>query len=132
PRQARGHAGPLLTQSAHGHAAKPVCRRIDHMIASTLLSPEAKLILHALESSPDIATASTLLQDPEFDWDCLVNLAQKEKATTSLSNMLRRVPADVMPQERAAQISRLSAVTQFRMLHLEQLLAGALETLSDR
>lgn len=101
------------------------------MIASTLLSPEAKLILHSMESEPDAATVTALLQDPELDWDCLVNLAQKEKAITSLSNMLRRIPDDAMPSGRGAQIARLSAVTQFRMLHLEQLLAGALETLSD-
>lgn len=102
------------------------------MIPTTLLSPEARLLLHSMEPAPDMATVSALLQDPQFDWDCLVNLAQKEKATTSLSNMLRRVPRDAMPPERAAQVSRLSAVTQFRMLHLEQLLAGALETLADR
>src|SRR5690606_1399572 len=100
-RQARGNAGSLLTRPTR---CTPARRRPEDMIPTTLLSPEARLLLHSMEPAPDMATVSALLQDPQFDWDCLVNLAQKEKATTSLSNMLRRVPRDAMPPERAAQV----------------------------
>ena len=96
---------------------------------SPLLSPEARLLVLALRPDSSAELQATLA-DPGLDWSRLVWLAEKEKATTVLWQALRRLPAGQVAPDRAAHLSRLARVSEFRMLHLEHLLGGVLDVLT--
>jgi hypothetical protein len=95
-----------------------------------LLSPEARLLLLTINPAREASDFRALLGDEAFDWNRLVILAEKEKAVPALWHVLRELPDDLVPADRRDQLSKLTAVSEFRMLHLQRLLAGALDTLA--
>lgn len=97
-----------------------------------LLSPEARILLLSISPDPDLDAVESALEEPSFDWTRLMWLAGKEKATATLWQMLRALPEDESRSEAIAQLGRMSRVSEFRMMRLEQLLAGALDTLAAR
>lgn len=101
------------------------------MLNSQLLCPEARVLLLLVQPARFTDDFRVLLSHPDFDWNRLVFLAQKEKAISALWQALRVLPDGLVPAERSDQLSKLASVTDFRMLHLQRLLAGALDTLRD-
>ncbi len=104
-----------------------------------LLSPEARVLLHAIESTRDPAAVAAAVREPSFDWERLLALAEREKATVALWDMLRSLPEDddpgsgplqgSIPGDARSRVAGLARYTQFRMLRLEQLLLKVLDTL---
>ncbi|MEX1184577.1 MAG: nucleotidyltransferase family protein [Gemmatimonadota bacterium] len=99
-----------------------------------LLSPEARVLLLALARTPDADAIATATGAPAFDWNRLMYLAEREKATAAVHGMLRAVHAagpGASPAFAAAvhQLGRMARVSEFRMLRLEQLLADVLDIL---
>jgi len=105
-----------------------------------LLSPEARLLLHAIDPSRDPAAVAAVVREPEFDWERLVALAEREKATVALWELLRGLAvgagpesgseAGVVPEQASSWIAGVARYTQFRMLRMEQLLTKVLDTLA--
>src|SRR5262245_42071732 len=95
----------------------PVHSRITDMIRD-LLPPEARLLLLSARPQFPLPELATTARDPALDWNRLVWLAQNERATAILWNALQGVQDAAVPAERAAQLSRLARVSEFRMQYL--------------
>src|SRR5688572_14687021 len=102
-----------------------------------LLSPEARVLLLTIGNDPDLDAIASTIRAPGFDWNRFMWLVQKEKAATAVRDALRGLlengrsqSVDAMTVAAVHQLGRMAQVTEFRMLHLEQLLAGALDTLA--
>ncbi len=85
-------------------------------LADSLLSPEARLLLLALDRGEDKSRLKSQADDPSLDWNRLVMLAQREKATAQVWKTLAPV-ASTVPEERQRQLGMLTAVNEFRMRH---------------
>lgn len=94
----------------------------------SLLSPEARLLILALDRTGDAARLSREVNDPSLDWNRLVMLAEREKATSQLWKALAPV-VDAVPAERQRQLGMLSAVTEFRMRHHQSRLLEVVQLL---
>jgi hypothetical protein len=95
-----------------------------------LLSPESRVLLLAVARQPDATAIRSAIEDPAFSWGRLIWLAQKEKATNSVSVALRSLSEDLCPKEPLTRLNQIVRVTEFRMVRLEQLLSGALDALA--
>lgn len=95
-----------------------------------LLSAEARVLLLAIGGRGADGAMAAAVQNPALDWSRLIWLAEREKATIAVRDALRGLDDGVVPNTALLQVERLARVTEFRMLRLEQLLAGALDTLS--
>jgi hypothetical protein len=98
--------------------------------AKSLLTAESELLLLAIAPEPGDDALRVAIQRPDLDWDRLIWLAEKEKATAVLWNALRRVVEAGIPPDRSLQLSRLAAISDFRMLHYQRRLGEALAILS--
>lgn len=97
-----------------------------------LLCPEARVLLAAIQPDLDPEDVTAALQDPSLDWDALLTLARREKAIGALAELVDRAPEGSVPPAARAQLTALVRAMQFRMLRLQQLLIGALDTLAER
>jgi hypothetical protein len=96
-----------------------------------LLCPEARVLLAAIQPDLDPAAVAAALRDPSLDWDALFALARREKAIGALAELADRAPEGSVPPAARAQLGALVRAMQFRMLRLQQLLIGALDTLAE-
>lgn len=94
-----------------------------------LLSREARLLLLATDDVPSPERILAFLRDPDLDWNRLVALAEREKATAILWSVLQP-HRDAIPPLRARQMEMLSSVSDFRMLHHEGQLATVVDLLN--
>ncbi|HEX7089122.1 MAG TPA: nucleotidyltransferase family protein [Longimicrobiales bacterium] len=97
-----------------------------------LLCPEARVLLAAIQPALDPAAVTAALREPSLDWDALFTLARREKAIGALAELVDRAPEGCVPPRARAQLAALVRAMQFRMLRLQQLLIGALDTLAER
>jgi hypothetical protein len=95
-----------------------------------LLSAEARLLLLAAEAAPSANRVIEGLRDQDLDWNRLVALAEREKATAVLWSLIRSYGDDV-PAARVRQLGMLASVSDFRMRHHEKLLGKVLDTLNE-
>ncbi|MQA90960.1 MAG: hypothetical protein GEU90_12095 [Gemmatimonas sp.] len=96
-----------------------------------LLSPEASVLLLALNPGGR-AKLDSAVEDPRLDWGRLFWLAEREKATPVLWSALRELPPRRVPAEASRRMEQLAAISDFRMLRLEQLLIEALSILAEQ
>ena len=96
-----------------------------------LLCPEARVLLAAIQPDLDLEDVTAALQDPSLDWDALFALAQREKAIGALAELVERAAEGSVPPAARARLAGLVRAMQFRMLRLQQLLIGALDTLAE-
>ena len=99
---------------------------------TAVLSAEARTLLLSIVDDTDTDRLAAAVQEPDLDWNRLTWLAEREKATTRLWAVLTSLPPGIAPKAEVARLGRLAKVTEFRMLRLEQLLAGAIDTLDKQ
>ena len=95
-----------------------------------MLTPEAELLLRVIGCDAGDDGLRQLMERPGFDWNRLIWLAEREKATSVVWGALRTVDGAAVPPERGRQLARLASISDFRMLHHRDRLAEALEELA--
>src|SRR5690606_34273289 len=95
-----------------------------------LVTPEARLLLMLAGERAEPAVVASAIAADGFDWNRLLWLAEREKATAALWPALRALPPGTVPEPALAQVGRMARVTEFRMMRLEHLLGRALATLA--
>lgn len=94
------------------------------------LSPEIRLLLHALREPADDEALPELL-DGTIDWPTAVTLAERERALPALWNRLEGLPEQYLPAPIATRVRQLAFVSQFRMGLLQRRLDETLHVLAD-
>ena len=97
-------------------------------MTSALLSPEARLLLALIAPDP-AGQAVDQIRHPEFQWQRLVALAVREKATPALQRLLELAPDGAIPADVRTQLAVVVRKMHVHMFRLEQLLLSALDTL---
>jgi hypothetical protein len=100
-------------------------------VTSALLSPEARLLLALIAPDP-AGQAVDQIRHPEFQWQRLVALAVREKATPALQRLLELAPDGAIPADVRTQLAVVVRKMHVHMFRLEQLLLSALDTLHAR
>lgn len=88
-------------------------------------TPEAGVLLSLLDGS----SIEARLDAPGLDWDRLLRLAERERATPLLRRAVAGLPEALVPAGRLRQLAMLSRVVEFRLAYLQRRLVESLRVL---